>query len=399
VDGVAARSGASVDFVRRLLETGILTPDPAAGLTEADVRRVRVVEALEGAGLSLDGLAQAVGSGYISLDFVEQPAYERYDSLTDLTFRDIAQARSMPLDLLLIVREAGGGAEAQPDDLVRQSEVPVIGSCEVLLRHGVRPEQLARSMRVYGDCLRRMAETEAEYWASDILGPLFSAGLPMAEVGRRTAAIATDISDSTDQTVLAMYHSHQAYAWMRNIFEGFEAALASQGLHARVERPPAIAFLDISGYTRLTEEHGDEAARDLASTLGEVVRRSSAQHGGRTVKWLGDGVMFHFPDPGRSVHACLEMVDAVAARGLPPAHLGIHAGPVLAQGGDYFGRTVNVAARIADYARQGEVLITGEVMAAAPSLAGSVVFQSIGPVELKGLSGAMDLYRAVRASG
>ena len=98
-----------------------------------------------------------------------------------------------------------------------------------------------------------------------------------------------------DATLLALYHSHQANAWMRNIFEAFEATLASQGLQSRVERPPAIAFLDISGYTRLTEEHGDEAARDLATSLGQIVRRTSAQHGGHTVKWLGDGVMFHFP--------------------------------------------------------------------------------------------------------
>jgi adenylate cyclase len=397
IDTVAARSGATPDYVRHLIARGILAPEPGVGLTEADVRRVRVVEALDGAGLSLDGLAEAIRGGVLSLDFVEQPAYRRFDSLTDTTFRELSEQRGIPLDLLLIVREAASGAEAQHDDPVRESELPVIDGGEVLLRHGVRPEMLAWSMRIHGESLRRMAETEADYWSTDILGPLMRAGVSMAEISRRTADISTELSDLGDQAVLAMYHAHQSKAWLRNIYEGFEAALASRGLQAHVERPPAIAFLDISGYTRLTEERGDEAARDLATSLGDIVRRTSAQHGGRTVKWLGDGVMFHFPEPSRGVVACLEMSSTVISAGLPPAHVGISAGPVLAQGGDYFGRTVNAASRIAGYARQGEVLVSHEVVEAAPSLAGMVMFEAIGPVELKGLAGALDLFRAVRS--
>jgi adenylate cyclase len=398
-ESVVARSGASPEFVRHLLELGILTPTPGVGLTEADVRRVRVVEALDGAGLSLEGLAHAMREGLMSLDFVEQPAYSRYDSLTETTFRELSETRGVPLDLGLIVREVAGGAEARPDDRVRESELPIIATGEKLLRHGVRPETLAWTMRVYGECLRRLAETEADLWAADILGPLIRQGLPMPEIIRRTSAITAELSAASDESLLAAYHAHQAVAWMRNIFEGFEATFSSWGLQARVERPPAIAFLDISGYTRLTEERGDEAARDLATMLSHIVRRSSAQHGGRAVKWLGDGVMFHFPEPARGVVACLEMSDAVVSAGLPPAHVGISTGPVLAQGGDYFGRTVNAASRIAGYARQGEVLVSQDVVDAAPSLAARVVFEVIGPVELKGLSGTTDLYRAVRSPG
>ena len=75
--------------------------------------------------------------------------------------------------------------------------------------------------------------------------------------------------------------------------------------------------------------------------------------------------MVYFRDAGPGVVAALEMVDGVAAAGLPPAHVGLHAGPVLFQEGDYFGQTVNVASRIADYARPGEVLVTREVVEAA----------------------------------
>jgi adenylate cyclase len=112
------------------------------------------------------------------------------------------------------------------------------------------------------------------------------------------------------------------------------------------------------------------------------------------VKWLGDGVMFYFEDPGRCVLAALDMVAEVASQSLPPAHVGIHAGPVVFQEGDYFGRTVNIAARIAEYARPGEVVVSQEVVDAADEK--SVTFTQIGPVELKGVSGALSLYTVRR---
>src|SRR5207344_2335494 len=119
---------------------------------------------------------------------------------------------------------------------------------------------------------------------------------------------------------------------------------------------------DLTGYTRFTAERGDKAAAELAETLRRLVQRTSVEHGGRPVKWLGDGVMFHFRDPGPAVVAALEMIDGIATAGLPPAHVGLHAGPVLFQDGDYFGRTVNVASRIAGYARPGEVVVSQAVV-------------------------------------
>jgi len=168
--------------------------------------------------------------------------------------------------------------------------------------------------------------------------------------------------------------------------------LANAGIHSRLERPPAICFLDITGFTRLTQERGDEAAADLATTLSRLVQRGSVQHGGKPIKWLGDGVMFYFRDPGPGVRAAIEMVDGLATAGLPPAHVGLHAGPVLYQQGDYFGQTVNLSARIADYARPGEVLVSQAVAEASEE--SGIAFADIGPVELKGVADTVHLLRA-----
>ncbi len=104
--------------------------------------------------------------------------------------------------------------------------------------------------------------------------------------------------------------------------------------------------------------------------------------------------MFYFDDPGSGVVSALEMVSGVAASGLPPAHVGVHSGEVVFQQGDYYGQTVNLAARIADFARPNEVLVSSEVVEA--SVSAPVEFAEIGPVELKGVSGAVRLYSARR---
>jgi adenylate cyclase len=391
---VAERAGVDPAFVDRLCDLGILG---AAGeaFTEGDVRRAGIVHSLDAAGMSIEGLAGAIRGGHLDLGFVDAPAYERFAGLTDVTFRQVAERTGIPLEIVLAVREAAGSAAPQPDDRMRAVELEVVPALELELAQGVRPTVVEGSLRAVGDSLRRLAEIESEWWMTDVLQPIFAAGGTAADVTERTQEFSNRLGPLEDRLVLGLFHGQQAHAWMKNIFEGFEMVLVRSGLQAPTARPPAICFLDLSGYTRLTEERGDAAAADLAGRLARLVQRTSVSHGGKPVKWLGDGVMFHFRDPGPGVLAALEMVEGAREVELPPAHVGLHAGPVLFQEGDYFGRTVNVAARIADYARQGEVLVSQDVVAASGGL--PIEFESIGPVELKGLTEAIPLSVARRA--
>jgi adenylate cyclase len=198
-----------------------------------------------------------------------------------------------------------------------------------------------------------------------------------------------------DQWLLALYRRQQERAWIADLVEHMEAAIEEAGIHRRVEQPPAMCFLDLVGYTRLTEERGDDAAADIAANLAELTQRAARARGGLPVKWLGDGVMFYFKRPGAAVLSALEMVQEAPAAGLPPAHVGIHAGPIVVQDGDYFGRTVNLAARIAGHAGAGQVLVTDEVIAAAES--DSVRYEALGPVRLKGFTRPVRLHLALPA--
>jgi adenylate cyclase len=397
IGDVADRAGVANDDVVMLVELGILSSGPDGHFSEGDVRRVRLMKTLERAGMPLQGVAAAVQSGNLSLGFLDTAAYDRLASLSEVTLQEVSEKTGIPVELLMVIREAVGFAEPQPEDRLRENELQIVPLVEAQICEGFRLTVIERWLRVYGDSLRRIAETEVDWWHTEVELPLLKSGMTPAEmIEAADSRVARRIAPYLDQTILAMYHGHQEHTWMKSILDGIEATLSEAGVYSRLERPPAICFLDITGYTRLTEERGDEAAAELAGTLSRMVRRSSRAYGGKPVKWLGDGVMFFFPDPGSGVLAALDMVEGAANAGLPPAHVGLHAGPVLFQEGDYFGRTVNVAARIAEYARPGEVVVSQHVVEVVDAI--PVSFVEIGPVELKGVSGALRLHTTRRDS-
>jgi adenylate cyclase len=391
---VAQRAGVDPDYVDRLVELGILTPGTGEAFSPGDVLRARWVQSLERAGVPLEGMAAAVRDGSLSFSFMDVPAFDRFTGVSDTTFQQLSERTGIPLELLKVVREAVGFAEPRPEDHVREDELSVVPAIELQLSKGFRPVVIERWLRVCAEGLRRIAETETDWWKTEVELPLLEAGMAEAQMLDAQADLGTRMAPLSEQALLAIYHGQQEHAWSQGFVENVEGALEGAGLYSRVRRPPAICFLDVTGYTRLTEEQGDEAAADLAARLGGLVRRSSQEHGGTPVKWLGDGVMCYFREPGDAVLAALEMLEGIGSHGLPPAHVGIHSGPVIFQEGDYFGRTVNIAARIAEYARPGEVLVSQEVVDAAD--AAPVSFVEIGPVELKGVPETPRLHTARR---
>ena len=390
----AAKAGEVLPgFVSQLVELGIVLPDEDGTFSTGDVRRMRLLRTLDRAGLPLDGVAEVMRRHELSLDFYDLPLYERLAETTEDTFEEVAEETNVPLDLLLKLREAMGSAEPTPTDRVREQERPVIRLMQAQVADGVRPRAIERWLRVYGDSIRRIAETEGHWWHTEAEQPLLDGGMTTTEMLRAAEeGAAQRIAPHMDGAILGLYHGHQEHAWTENVLNGIEAVLAEAGVHSRLQEPPAICFVDITGYTQLTEEQGDEAAAELAETVGGVVRRTSTQHGGKPTKWLGDGVMLHYPDPGSGVVAALEIMEGLAWAGLPPAHVGLHAGPVLFQEGDYYGRTVNLASRIADHAGPREVLVSQAIVDAAGSA--PVSFADVGLVDLKGVGEPVRLFRA-----
>jgi adenylate cyclase len=125
-------------------------------------------------------------------------------------------------------------------------------------------------------------------------------------------------------------------------------------------------FADLVGYTALTDAEGDDRAAEVALKLQGRIRELLGGYGGEEVKALGDGVMLRCADPPAAVRLGLRIVDEFEADpAFPPVRVGIHSGPAVARRGDWYGRTVNVAARLCSVAAGGEVLVSDATRAAA----------------------------------
>ncbi len=159
----------------------------------------------------------------------------------------------------------------------------------------------------------------------------------------------------------ARYLEHRS---INGIVEGFERFLAARGLAPTPApvSPPAIVFVDLSGFTRLTRERGDESAVVAAASLQRHADATATRNGGRLVKLLGDGAMLRLSDASVGVDAALDLVETMSGEGALSSHAGVHIGPVIERDLDVFGQTVNLASRIADTAGPGEVLASEAVV-------------------------------------
>ena len=125
-------------------------------------------------------------------------------------------------------------------------------------------------------------------------------------------------------------------------------------------------FADLVGFTALADVEGDDRAADVALALQRRVRQLLNGYGGEQVKALGDGIMIRCAEPAGAVRLGLRIVDELEADpAFPPVRVGIHSGPAVAREGDWYGRTVNVAARLCSVAPGGEVLVSDATRAAA----------------------------------
>jgi adenylate cyclase len=131
------------------------------------------------------------------------------------------------------------------------------------------------------------------------------------------------------------------------------------------EREMAIVFTDLVDFSSWSLEAGDAAAIELLRQVGTAIEPAVTSRGGLVVKRLGDGLMAAFDDAGPAVDAALEARDNVAEVEIdgyrPAMRAGIHIGRPRRLGGDYLGTDVNIAARVAEAAGAGEVLVSDAV--------------------------------------
>jgi adenylate cyclase len=391
---LAERSACPVGRIDELVRLGILVRrDEDGPFSAKDVHRVRLMKAFEDAGIDLDLIARGVASGKVSYEnlglYLPEPA------ALSRTAEELATEVGRSPELITRLLREFGIAQPEPDGRLREDEVTTMK--ELLgVWAAADDDELARLARVYGQNIRKVVSSDLELAGATIFARLREEDYTDDELREIAGAAGLRLMNFGEQLMLWLRGRHLEHEVLSVTVQTTEDYLQELGLAPkRAPSPPAIAFLDLTGYTALTEERGDEAGADLADRLATLVHEAARPHGGNPVKWLGDGVMFHFDDPSSAVLTGLDLVEQTPVAVDVRARVGINAGNVIFRDGDYFGRTVNIASRIADYARPGEVLVSGEVKERWGSE--GVRFDEIGPVALKGLREELTLFSASRA--
>ncbi len=379
----------SSDHVARLEELGLLTAENGL-FAPSDVHVVRLMAAFEEAGISVEDVARGVEAGELSFPlglFLPEPVE------ATATHARLGEELGRDPDLL---RRLGGelGFPPPEDDRLRDEDAEML-KLVVTTLDLADDDELSRFARLYGGTIQRLVASGLQFFDRAVRQKVAAYDLPNEEKDALVYRRAGAYSELVQGLVSWLQRRHREHAVLEYIVGVTEQFMEERGITPKqAKRPPAIAFLDLAGYTALAEERGDEAAAALAADLAGIVQEAAQIPGCRPVKWLGDGVMFHFSNAGTAIRSGLDLIERTEQAISVPARIGIDAGAVVVQEGDYFGRTVNVAARIADYARPHEVLVSD----AARTTAGldEVDFELIGDVPLKGVPRAVRLHKAVR---
>ena len=156
-----------------------------------------------------------------------------------------------------------------------------------------------------------------------------------------------------------------------------------------------FVFADIAGFTALTEAHGDEHAAELVGQFCDLVHGVLPDYGAESVKSIGDAILIRAPEPAPAIRLGTRIAhELMTAHGAPSVRVGMHYGPAIERDGDYFGATVNLAARVSSVATGGEVLLTSTTGALAGDL-DDIVYEPRGRHRLRNIREPVELLAAL----
>jgi class 3 adenylate cyclase len=391
---LAERADMTLDDVYALIDAGVLEPTPDKTVPTTALNRVRLAHGLT-QNIDLKDLAQAIEAGSLHFRFVDA-LFVNPVPIESTTYGEMAEKLGLEFGDLAQLYSTWELPAPSPEQRLRKDDVQMLDALGVLRSQGVDVPSFLGGTRFFGENMRRLAEAQVRSFVSEMIEPTLASGTPILEVLERAAPMSGALQPAGEELVGWLHWRHFEAAVVHETVQLLETLLEQAGFASpRPAHPPAIAFLDIGGYTRLPEEGPEEEAADTLAELTRVVWNSSYARGGRPVKFLGEGVMFHFPEPRQAVLSALDIIEELDRSDMPAARVGINAGPVVFRDGDYFGRTVNLASKITEYARPREVLVSEEVVHETED---GIRFEPIGNIALKGLLEPVPLFRARTAS-
>jgi adenylate cyclase len=383
----AERVGVTPATLRRWIGQGLI-PQYDGEWTPAAIGQGRVVAKMRERGHSLNEIRTATENGRLAFGFLEElfPTEPQHHSL-----KDVAQRTGLEEGLVkrLIV---GLGINREPSDAVSEDELQLLRYVAAVLDAGFPLVAVLQLVRVYGQAIARIADAEVRLFHLYVHEPLMRSGATgvetaeqMQSMSRQVLPLAGPILDQIHQRYLQFFVEQDVVGHMESDLDGTAVDLG----RIRV----AIAFADLTGYTRMTEEEGELSALDAVERFVEAVELTLPDDA-RIIKTIGDEAMIIGSDAAALTDWAVGFQATQTERPLP--RIAVHDGVALFRDGDYYGRDINIASRVAARSGGGEVLVTRPVVDVARVGGGYLEFERIGEVTLKGFSESTEVFIARR---
>ena len=379
----AARiSGVSASTLKRWAEAKVI-PVRRGRWTAAAAAQARVVARMRERGHSLEELKQAGREGRLSFGLAEdlfpRPAEEQ------ITVDDVSRQTGLEPELIeriLVIL----GTPLERERVLNPEDVEALRHCARVLAAGFPLVAFLQLVRVYVQSLRRIADAEVKLTHLYVHEPMIRDAVPELEMAEEIGELAGEILPMSTPLTEYLHARYLRYFLEQDVVGHMESELGTSGSQVH-HVPVTLCFIDLTGFTRYTEEEGDLEALDVVENFVRTVEETMPPEA-TVVKTIGDEVMVVSPDPGSLTQWAVGLLARFSER--PQPRVGIHYAQAVYRDGDYFGTHVNLAHRVVGRALAGEVMVTDSVVESLGER--GLACAPIGEVSLKGFPEPTELY-------
>jgi adenylate cyclase len=375
------RSGVSVSTLKRWAEEKVV-PVRRGRWTAAAAAQARVVARMRERGHSLEELKRAGREGRLAFGFTEDvlPRPEEQSTVEDVA-RETGLEPELIERILVIL-----GTPLERERLLNPHDVQALRHCARVLAAGFPLVAFLQLVRVYAQSLRRIADSEVRLFHLYVHEPLIRDGVPELEMAEEMGELAGDVLPLASPLIDYLHTRYLRFFLEQDVIGHMEGELEGAGELGQI--PITLCFIDLTGFTRYTEEEGDLEALDVVEHFVETVEVTLPPEA-TIVKTIGDEVMVVSPDAASLTEWAVELLERFSQR--PQPRVGIHCASAVYRDGDYFGTHVNLAHRVVGRAQAGEVLATDRVIETIEDRE-NLVFEPIGEVSLRGFTAPTPLF-------
>jgi adenylate cyclase len=379
----AGAVGVSVDTLRRWVREGVV-PEYDGAWTPAALGKARLIQRLRERGYTLEQIRRATEDGRLAFGRI----LELFEVGTERISRSEA-ARRTGLDDDTIDRVAVG-LWLGPDEPLDAVALEVLGYVAAAVTAGLPLEAMQQLTRVYSQAISQIADAEVRLVHLYVHEPLMRSGGSAGDMADAMLSVAEGLLPLSTPLLEQLHRRMLMHFIDQDVIGHMEAVISPDGEGVGRMRV-AIAFADLAGYTQLTEREGDLHALGVVDRFLANVA-ATLPDDARVIKTIGDEVMVIGPDPGALAGWALRLREVVSE---PYPRAAVHYGDAQYREGDYFGRDVNLAARLQAESGAGEVLVTRAVVEASGS---DLSFEALPEVRLRGFSEPTELFRVIGRS-